>query len=236
MLNVNNLSAFGTNEDIPSLKVKTVLSEVGPVLSAGVRNYSWSNLDIGDPHPRRRIYLSFVTDYFPTSTMDISFTLTVDGVDYVMSPFGNQSAPNGTVFTNDFFVYTTRRSTYVSPVIPSGRTASLLCSNGARSNGYGIVIKSFINLQKINSAVTSSTITSGSLITVPKFSYANIIQSGLTSHSTISASGFEVGYRRINSSLNYDVLYYDYWNNTDSDYITTATSSDGNSFTLFITR
>ena len=124
ILSISSAGAFDSTPDVEYL---------GDVfLGERAANSTFTHtLNIGDPHPNRRILVFNTNDYFSTSPSNPTLVQTCRA-NGVSLPRVGQLA-DGFVVSTDFAVYTNRTSSWTSQIIPDGTTASFEFDCSART-------------------------------------------------------------------------------------------------------
>lgn len=113
--------------------------EYSHVFSSGttsnLSSFSYSNVDIGAPHPDRRLILHFEGGIFPSGTLN-----QVCSVNGVAASLIHSDLPNGFFISSAYSLYAIRDAIFVSEPIPDGNTANVFFSNGLTNDVMGVNI------------------------------------------------------------------------------------------------
>lgn len=199
--------------------------------SRSANNSYTTTVDIGLPHPNRRLIMYNISDLYPTGT--VNFSCTVNGVPVTnINTTGGYA--DGTSITTAATVWAGSNRVWISDPIPTGTTATVVFNNSLDSWWGNIGFIRAVNL--LNSGVVSTGTQSTSTITVPigglvlfqGESTFNINTSPQDSPSTITNTTFR--FRSDVSPITGGTSPYsafDYVNNTRTEQTLTFTPNSG---------
>jgi len=198
--------------------------EYSHVFSSGttsnLSSFSYSNVDIGDPHPDRRLILRFEGGIFPSGTLNQ--VCTVNGVPAALI---HSDLPNGFFISSSYSLYAIRDAIFVSEPIPDGNTANVVFSNGLSNDVMGVNILKCIGPRP---AIESSLRTASVTRRIRSKGFATVKYR--TQNSGESISNATKRFRLLAGGWHHSLG--EYINETGSEQDVTFTSATGSEFDL----
>jgi hypothetical protein len=198
--------------------------EYSHVFSSGttsnLSSFSYPNVDIGDPHPDRRLILHFEGAIFPSGTLNQ--VCTVNGVAAALI---HSDLPNGFFISSSYSLYAIRDAIFVSEPIPDGNTASAVFSNGLSNDVMGVNIVKCIGPRP---AIASSIRTTSVSRRIRSKGFATVKYR--TQNSGESISNATKRFRLLAGGWHHSLG--EYINETGSEQDVTFTSATGSEFDL----
>lgn len=196
--------------------------EYSHVFSSGttsnLSSFSYSNVDIGAPHPDRRLILHFEGAVFPSGTLN-----QVCSVNGVAASLIYSDLPNGFFISSGLSLYAIRDALFVSEPIPDGNIANVVFSNGLTNDVMGVNIVKCIGPRP---AIASSIRTTSVSRRIPSKGFATLKYRTKNSGEVITNASKR--FRLLAGNWHHSIG--EYINNTGSEQDVTFTSATGSEF------
>lgn len=188
--------------------------------TSNLSSFSYAKIDIGDPHPDRRLILHFEGAIRPSGTLNQ--VCTVNGAAAALI---HADLPNGFFISGSFSLYAIRDAIFVSEPVPDGNTASVVFSNGLTNDVMGVNIMTCIGPRP---AIESSLRTASVTRRIPSKGFATVKYR--TQNSAESISNATKRFRLLAGGWHHSLG--EYINETGAEQDVTFTSATGSEFDL----